>query len=134
MNTTTKTRRRFDMESLIALVLRTGVTSSFVLILVGIVLTFLRHPELEEASGSAVSSWLTVGHLTSFPDLLKELAGLRGRAWTTLGLGLLILTPTVRVGVSILGFLRQSDRRFVAITLVVFTALLVSLFLGNATS
>ena len=47
------------------------------------------------------------------------------------GLFLLILTPILRVGSSILLFWRQGDRLYVVITASVFLILIISLFLGK---
>jgi uncharacterized membrane protein len=48
-----------------------------------------------------------------------------------LGLLLLIATPIARVALSVIGFLRERDFTYVALTLVVLGVLLGSLFLGK---
>ena len=53
----------------------------------------------------------------------------------TLGLFLLIATPVTRVGISIVVFLLERDRRYVVITLLVLTILLFSIFfVGSETT
>jgi uncharacterized membrane protein YfcA/uncharacterized membrane protein len=74
--------------------------------------------------------------LQSFPQTFSQVGAgllvLRPQAIITLGLLLLIATPVVRVAVSILVFLYERDRRFVAITLLVLLILLFSIFyVGN---
>lgn len=49
-----------------------------------------------------------------------------------IGLFVLIATPVVRVGVSVVLFLHQRDRKFVLITLLVLVLLLASFLLGRA--
>jgi uncharacterized membrane protein YfcA/uncharacterized membrane protein len=76
----------------------------------------------------------------AFPQTLGQvIAGLRlwqPQAVITLGLLLLISTPVIRVAVSIAVFIFEHDRKYVAITFIVFAILLFSLFLGqnNTTS
>jgi uncharacterized membrane protein len=120
-------------ELLISTVLRGGVLTSLAVILAGTLVTFLHHPEY-------VSSPQELARLTeagaSFPHTLRDvvagLAALRGQAIVVLGLLILIATPVLRVAVSILVFLEQRDRTYVAITVTVLTLLILSFFLGGA--
>jgi uncharacterized membrane protein len=120
-------------ELLISTVLRGGVLTSLAVILAGTLVTFLHHPEY-------VSSPQELARLTeagaSFPHTLRDvvagLAALRGQAMVVLGLLILIATPVLRVAVSILVFLEQRDRTYVAITVTVLTLLILSFFLGDA--
>jgi uncharacterized membrane protein len=120
-------------ELLISRLLRTGVMASLVLIIGGVLLSFLHHPDY-------VSSPSELQRLTrpgaAFPHTLRDvLIGLRewqGRAVTTVGLLLLIATPVIRVAVSILMFAHERDWLFVAITSVVLLLLLTSFLLGKA--
>ena len=64
-------------------------------------------------------------------DVVAGVRGLRGQALVTVGLLLLIATPVVRVGVSILAFFYQRDRIFTLITTVVLCLLLLSFVLGK---
>jgi uncharacterized membrane protein len=54
-----------------------------------------------------------------------------GPALVMLGLLLLIATPVLRVTVSVIGFARERDRRFVLITLVVLAVLIGSFAVGS---
>jgi len=120
-------------ELLISTVLRSGVLTSLTVILVGTLLTFLHHPEY-------VSSRQELARLTQggagFPHTLRDvvagLAALRGQAVVVLGLLILIATPVVRVAVTVLVFLEERDRIYVAITATVLIFLLLSFFLGGA--
>jgi uncharacterized membrane protein len=61
----------------------------------------------------------------------RGLQALQGDAIVTLGLLLLIATPVVRVGISILAFVYERDRVYTFITLTVFCLLILSFFLGK---
>lgn len=127
--TEARTRR---VELLISNLLRTGVIISLTLVVIGTVISFLRHPDY-------VSSSLELKQLTqegaSFPytlrDVLTGVLDLRGKAIVTVGLLLLIATPVARVAVSILAFIYQKDRVYILITLVVLCLLLLSFVLGK---
>ncbi len=108
----------------ISRVLRTGVTVSAVLIAAGFMGSFLVGWEgsLRGAAPGAVSA-------TAFSQLRTGLFELRPIAITQLGLLALIATPVVRVAVSVVGFARERDGLYVAITLGVLAILLASLFL-----
>jgi uncharacterized membrane protein len=120
-------------ELLISTVLRGGVLTSLAVILVGTLLTFLHHPEY-------VSSPQELARLTQggagFPHTLRDVvtgvAALRGQAIVIVGLLILIATPVVRVAVTVLVFLEERDRTYIAITGTVLILLILSFFLGGA--
>jgi uncharacterized membrane protein len=60
-------------------------------------------------------------------DIVRGAIALRPRAVIQLGVLLLILTPVVRVGFTVLVFLAQRDVKFVVITAFVLAVLLLSL-------
>ena len=120
-------------ELLLSNVLRGGVLTSLGVILVGTLVTFIHHPDY-------VSSPQELARLTqggaAFPhtirDLVAALAELRGQAIVVLGLLVLIATPVARVAVSILLFLEEHDRVYVAITAAVLLLLILSFVVGSA--
>src|ERR1700749_2956091 len=98
---------------LISYLLRVGVVVSLIVVVAGVVLTFVHHPEYlhsREALGG-----LLAGN-AEFPHSMREVwAGilmLHGRSVVIAGLLLLIATPVMRVGVSIFAFLFERDRVF----------------------
>jgi uncharacterized membrane protein len=121
------------METLISLVLRVGVTLSLFFVVTGTVISFFHHPEY-------TSSPEELHHLTepgqAFPrtpgEILNGVRDLHGQAVVTLGLVLLIITPVLRVAVSIPAFILQGDRVFTFITILVLIFLLLSFALGGA--
>jgi uncharacterized membrane protein len=79
---------------------------------------------------------ISVKHLLAFPQSFNQvwtgLLALHPQAIIALGLLLLIATPILRVGVSILAFALERDLRFVVITVLVLGILLLSnVLLGN---
>lgn len=112
-------------ELIISNVLRGGVLGSAAIILLGVVIFYAR----------AVTS----GHTPSgkpFPSSLPAVGrGLaHGDPLAIIALGLLVLlvTPVVRVAVSIIAFAIEGDRRYVIITTLVLLILLASFALGKA--
>jgi len=122
----------YRIEVLISTLLRVGVAVSLGLVVIGTVVTFVRHPIY-------VTSHVQLVRLTqpgaAFPHswrgVLDQLVRLRGQAIVTLGLLLLIATPVMRVAVSIFAFRAQRDRTYTAITTLVLCLLLLSFVLGR---
>ncbi len=120
------------VELIISTLLRTGVIVSFVIIVVGTILSFVHHPGFLSTEGQLQ---LLAQPGAVFPHTIKDVfdgvLALHGQAIVALGLLLLIATPVVRVAVSIFAFVYQGDRVFVAITTVVLCFLLLSFVLGK---
>ena len=121
------------VDTAISNLLRGGVLLSISVILIGLTLSFLHHPQY-------VSSKADLAHLTDagtvYPhtlgDVYTRVRNARGQAIVMLGLLLLITTPVARVGFSIVAFAIERDRLYVVITAVVLTLLLVSFAIGAA--
>lgn len=64
-------------------------------------------------------------------SILSGVLALKPFAVMLMGLFILILTPILRVGVSIIVFIKEKDMAFILITSVVFIILTVSLILGK---
>lgn len=119
-------------ELLISNLLRFGVTASFVLVVIGTALSFTRHPEYFSSSQELLRltrPGAAFPHTLS--DVFQGILNFRGQAVVTIGLLLLIATPVMRVAFSIYAFLRQGDRIFTVITMIVFGILMSSLVLGK---
>lgn len=120
------------VELIISLVLRIGVVLSIIVIAAGLTVSFIHHPEY--------LSHFTYQNLTNahypFPDtfagVIHSLANRQGRGIIVLGLTLLILTPVMRVAVSVFAFVYEKDPAMVAVTSFVLIALVGSFFLGKA--
>jgi uncharacterized membrane protein len=123
--------RRLELS--ISRLLLVGVIASVALIVVGMVVSFVQHPDYLSASGvldSAVGPGVTFPH--EFDALLAGLRQLRGEAIVTLGLLILIATPVMRVAISAIAFIQHGDKTYALITAAVLCLLLLSLILGRA--
>lgn len=120
------------IELLISWLLRVGVVTSLSMIFIGLLLMFIHHP-------SYLVSMVDLQRLTSpgaaVPHTLREVVNGflfgRGQAVVAVGLLMLIVTPIMRVAVSIIAFAVQRDRAFVFITSVVLIILIISFVLGR---
>lgn len=132
LSTVEQAHRVRQVELLISRLLRIGVLTSLVIIILGTVLSFTHHTDYRQSPGE-------LQRLTSddaeFPHTLPQVwHGLRhfqGRAIVTLGLLVLIATPVLRVAVSIFAFIYEHDPAFVLITSLVLFLLLLSFVLGR---
>ena len=121
------------VDTAISNLLRTGVLLSMAIVVIGLVFTFIHHPQY-------VRSKSALGRLTDagavYPHRLRDVAAQigegRGQAVVMLGLLLLIATPVARVAFSILAFALERDRLYVTITTIVLVLLLVSFAIGAA--
>ena len=119
------------VDTAISRLLRGGVLVSIAVVLIGLVFTFIHHPQY-------VRSKTALGELTDaaavYPhtigDVLQQIRDGRGQAMVLLGLLLLIATPVARVAFSIVAFALEKDRLYVGITVVVLMLLLLSFALG----
>lgn len=120
-------------EVLLGTLLRVGVLISIGLMLLGLAITLVRHPDYATDPG-ALQRLTTPG--AAFPHtpsaVAAELSQFRGRAISTLGLLVLIATPVVRVATSIVVYIIQRDWRFTIFTSIVLAILILSGFLGKS--
>jgi uncharacterized membrane protein len=120
------------VELLISRLLRTGVTLSFCIIVAGILISFIHHPDYFSSPAALQqlsSQQATFPRTTS--EVLHGILQLQGRAIIVAGLFLLILTPVMRVAISIVAFALERDWTFTAITSLVLALLILSFFLGT---
>jgi uncharacterized membrane protein len=115
------------IETIISVVLRTGVTlSGFVVLLGGIYY-------LERHGGDPVDYRVFQAQKLSSHYMNEIIQGAlqgRGRSIIQLGVLCLIATPIMRVIVSLIGFALERDRTYVLITSLVLLILLYSLISG----
>lgn len=109
-----------DLELVIGKAIKYGVIASAVIILAGLAAFII--------TGS--SGYQGNYYPTNILTILRDCAALKPYAIMMTGIMLLILTPVIRVGVSILVFAKEHDRKYVLITAFVFVVLIISFFLG----
>ncbi|MDR0268246.1 DUF1634 domain-containing protein [Paenibacillus sp.] len=111
-----------DVELAVSRWLRVGVVISAAVIILGLVLFFI----------SGNSGYPADYYPHNLPEIFSGTIQLKPYAVITTGLILLILTPVLRVAISIWVFVREGDKLYVIITSIVLFILIVSLALGKA--
>ncbi len=119
------------IEGVISTLLRTGVTVSILIIIVGTLVTFFHHPEYLHNRAEFEKLKRPIAVPKTLAEVTQRVAEFRGQAIITIGLLVLLITPVLRVAVSIVAFLFERDRAFVAITTAVLFFLLLSFALGR---
>jgi uncharacterized membrane protein len=116
------------VEQILGNLLRAGVTIAAAVVTLGGVIYLLRHglalPQYHVFQGEPTD-------LRGPRGILNEALSFHGRGIIQLGLLLLIATPVARVIFSVVAFALERDYVYVAITLVVFAVLVVSLAGGH---
>lgn len=110
-----------DAEIVISKTLRAGVALSGAITCLGLVLFLV----------TGNSGYPGESFPTSVVEILRGLETLKPYAVMLSGLFLLILTPVLRVGVSIVTFAKEKDYMYAAITSTVFIILIISFLLGK---
>ena len=109
--------------------LRAGVLLAASVVLLGGVLYLARHGG-EQADRKSFRG--EPAGLRNPSGIVKNALHFSGRGVIQFGLLLLVATPVARVAFSVLGFIRERDYTYVALTLVVLAVLLFSLFFGES--
>ncbi|AYD40776.1 DUF1634 domain-containing protein [Clostridium fermenticellae] len=115
-------KEKEEVELIIGKSLRVGVVLSAAIIIVGL-FKFL-------VTGN--SGYSGNYYPTTIPDIFKGFISFKAYGIMLTGLYILILTPVVRVAVSIFVFLKENDYLYVKITLFVLAILLFSLTMGKS--
>jgi len=111
-----------DLDRLMSVVLVIGVIISALLIALGFGASFV-----VGWTGSLTGATFSQVDPTDFSSLIERLAGLQPLAVVQAGLVVLIATPVIRVAVTAVGFWRERDTLYTAVTLAVLGLLVVSL-------
>ncbi|HEX5441705.1 MAG TPA: DUF1634 domain-containing protein [Ktedonobacterales bacterium] len=109
-------------ELVISHVLRGGVIASAAVILLGVLWFYLQ---------MAITGHAALGYPHTFGGIIRRLAHGEPLALVALGLLILLLTPILRVAISIVVFALEHDWRYTIITALVLVILLISLVLGR---
>jgi len=115
-----KAKEMHQVELMIGQILRIGVIVSAVVIVLGILLMVI------QGNGGYPNGVQPEG----FVAIAKGVVAFKPYAVIMLGLFLLILTPTLRVVVSIYAFAVEKDRLYVWITTVVLVILVIASIIG----
>jgi uncharacterized membrane protein len=113
------------VEQVISKLLRAGVATSALVVLMGGALFLVRHgqetPELGTFHGEPAE-------LRTLGGVMRAVLDLEARGLIQLGLGLLVATPVARVVFSLWAFLRQRDVLYATVSSIVLAVLLLGLF------
>nr|WP_283163473.1 DUF1634 domain-containing protein [Sporolactobacillus mangiferae] len=101
--------------------LRIGIAISSVIIIFGLILLYA-----EGQSGYEANLYPT--HIK---DIMQGCFALKPYGVILMGLLALMLTPVFRVGISIIAFLIEKDYLYTVITLIVFSILIISFYIGR---
>lgn len=114
---------RIAIQDVSAWILRLGVMASILVMLLGIIISFTRHPVPVQRMQTAKFDYQ--------PSVLWQgLRELRGKAIIEIGIYLLVLTPILRVGASVVLFaVEERDWLYALITLMVLLLTLAGLFI-----
>jgi uncharacterized membrane protein len=107
------------IERVVSRVLRVGIAAAVVLMLSGLVLGVAKGEDVPR-------------HVVPLADLASGLTSLDSAAWLSAGLLVLVGTPFVRVGGSVIAFAVERDRRYVLVTAVVLAIMCLGVLLGKA--
>lgn len=114
------------LQAVIGNLLRVGVFSALVLVVLGLILYIFQHPGLN--TGYAEFRDLPF----SFGTWFRSLLDFRGEAVMALGIMCLVVTPFLRVVVSVRAFQKEGDRLYVLIGLSVLMIIIFSMLIGAA--
>ena len=117
-----------EVEQLIGRLLQLGVALAAAVTLAGAFFLLAQH-------GSTVADFSTFrgepAHLSSIIGILRGVREMRSESIVQLGLVLLIATPVARVAFTLLAFILQRDRTYVAVTTLVLALLVFGLVSGR---
>jgi uncharacterized membrane protein len=117
----------YDMQQLIGQVLRYGVLISGIVAIIGGIWYLYQY-------GSGIPHYTVFNGepagYTSLTGILKGLGQGSAKEIIQLGVVILIATPILRIGFSLVAFVFEKDKLYVAITLLVLSIILFSMFGG----
>lgn len=117
----------YDMQQLIGQVLRYGVLVSGIVAIIGGIWYLYQH-------GSGIPHYTVFNGepagYTSLTGILKGLGEGSAKEIIQLGVVILIATPILRIGFSLLAFVLEKDKLYVLITVIVLSIILFSMFGG----
>jgi len=111
--------------------LRAGVILAAVVVFIGGVLYLVKYGTAEPHYKTFQQGVVPAPEFCTPSGIIEAAIGLHPRGIVALGLLLLIATPVARVVFTIFAFWMEKDYTYVAVTVVVLSVLLFSLFFGS---
>ncbi|WP_155287396.1 DUF1634 domain-containing protein [Lacticaseibacillus zhaodongensis] len=109
-----------EVELLIGRIMQIGVVAAAVVLVIGLILLFV----------TGKSGYPVGVHPHRFGSIIRGTLQLRPYAVIMTGVFLLILTPVLRVVVSIYAFVKEHDRLYAYITSAVLVILIIAMIIG----
>ena len=121
------------MEKTIARALRIGVLSAAIIAAVGGILYLWQHgsesvPDFTRFSYKSLPTG--ADHYTTLRGVAKSFFNFSAEGWIMVGVLVLILTPVMRIVLSLVGFVRERDWLFAGITSFVLAIIVANYFGG----
>lgn len=111
-------------DEMISVLLRTGVIVSSVVVLIGGVLYLVQSGMLKPVYKPFHRE---PQNLRGLGEIIRGIFTLNPRNWIQFGLLLLVATPVARVALCVITFVKEKDRTYIVLTLIVFCVLLFGL-------
>lgn len=123
------------VEEAVALILRIGVYVSMAVVVGSLLAIIFLAPSFgidwQSSYDKALAHPSAITDPTQWSDLGRALIQGNPFGWMAVGLFLLILTPVLRVAISIWAFHQEKDRLYVGVTSFVLGVLILSFILGT---
>lgn len=116
-----KTHNELDINRTISLILLWGIRATTVFYILGVILLII--------SGENALQLHNFG-FSNFGEFFEELIKFKPKPFFLLGTVSLILTPIIRVFLSLYFFRKQREKNFVIVTLIVASVISISILLG----
>lgn len=120
-NQSTTTEEMNRIELIIGKIMRGGVFGATIVMIIGMILLFVH----QSGGYASANTWPTTAHA-----IVAGMLAFKAFAWLMAGIFLLILTPVLRVIISIYAFFKEGDTLYVIITTIVLIILIISFFIG----
>jgi uncharacterized membrane protein len=120
-----------QLEALLSLLLRSGVALSLTLVLGGMCLSFVRHPDYLDSPEALEALLRPDSGPASLSGVLEKARLVHGQGFVMLGLLVMMTVPVLRLGLAWLAFRQRREWPFVWVTSTVLALLALSLLLGR---
>jgi uncharacterized membrane protein len=114
-------------DEMISRLLRTGVIVSSIVVLIGGVFYLAQSGMLKPVYEPFHRE---PHHLRGLADIVRGVFTWNPRNWIQFGLLILVATPVARVALCVITFIKQRDRTYIVLTLIVLCVLIFG-FIGN---
>ena len=119
--------KQLDLQLLIARTLRWGVATAATIAAIGGIIYLVQHgsdPMPDYQTFSYDDPAFRPADYTTLDGILKGIVSMNSRSWVQMGVIVLILTPILRVVLSLFDFLRERDWLYSIITAIVLAVIL----------